>query len=78
MTHFMFYFSEYPQCETTSSLQVLSLNSCDLIDGVFTSLDKSCKGKLLSLVEIDLTNNENLSLLSLDCLSKITAGMLTE
>ncbi|XP_045210363.2 uncharacterized protein LOC123561819 [Mercenaria mercenaria] len=66
--------SDVQQCESTSCLQVLSLNSCGLVDGVFTSLEKSCKGKLVNLVEIDLTSNENLTLQCLDSLAKITTA----
>ncbi|KAL4228631.1 hypothetical protein ACF0H5_011679 [Mactra antiquata] len=58
--------------DSVSALQVLSLNSCGLVDEVFTSLEKSCKGRLLHLVEIDITANDKLSLQCLDSLASMT------
>jgi len=60
--------------EATSTLEVLSLNDCDLQDSLFTTLEKTCKGRLLNIREVDLTANKNLTTACLDCLTKMTSG----
>ena len=69
-----YYFTGATTMETVSSIQVLSFNSSGLNDAFFTSFEKCCKGKLLSLVEIDLTANENLTAACIECLANLTSG----
>ena len=61
-------------CDRVSALNILSLNSCGLNDAFFTSLLKSCEGKLLSLVEVDIASNENLSVACIRDLVKMTSS----
>ncbi|XP_052212541.1 uncharacterized protein LOC127831603 [Dreissena polymorpha] len=68
---------EVPQCENFSKLRVLSLNDCELTDDFITSLEKKCKGKLLCMTEIDLTDNRLLSTQSLACVQRMTADEFT-
>lgn len=69
-------FADNTPCDSTSALQVLSLNSCGLVNEVFTSLEKTCQGRLLHLIEIDITANDKLSIDCLDSLSKVTSGVI--
>ncbi|XP_052803318.1 uncharacterized protein LOC128233605 [Mya arenaria] len=64
---------DFTSCASPSKLQVLSLNDSNLMDGFLTSLEKSCRGKLLNLVEIDLTSNKDLTTDCLDCVASITS-----
>ncbi|KAK3586423.1 hypothetical protein CHS0354_017066 [Potamilus streckersoni] len=65
--------TEVSPCESISSLKILSLGSSNLCNQFFTTMLKFCKGKLLHLIDLDLTNNESLTPMCIESIISITS-----
>ena len=69
-------FPDLPKPSTASpaKLQVLSINSSNVSDEVFARLAAAFKGRLLDLLDVDLSNNAKVTAASVDSLWNLTAG----
>ena len=57
-----------------SHLTKLSLANCKLTDKVLSTLAEKCKGRLHSLIDLNLTNNSSLTADCLTSVHHITTG----
>lgn len=67
-------YTDVSPCVSLSSLKILSLGSSNLCSQFFTTMLKFCKGKLLHLIDLDLTNNESLTPMCIESIISITSG----
>ncbi|XP_025083542.1 uncharacterized protein LOC112557745 isoform X2 [Pomacea canaliculata] len=62
-----------PSKDNPSKLRVLSFNSSQVTDDFFKCLSAVFRGRLLHLLDVDLSNNPNLSVVCLEELRKMTS-----